>query len=235
MCVWSVIPCLKAFNVSSLVWFFCVYVRKIYPELTSFANPPLFPWITICASLPLLCLWDASMAWLMSGVGLHLGSEPTNAGHRSREQNFNQSATGAGLLSSLFYNKIRLLGLALKAMCNLFPVNLYILGSHQSLFSPQVPATPKCLPFIEHIHLVPEAFYLLLVFSPCKGQCQWNDLWAWCRFLCSKCHVVSQSFPDSSQFPPSHLLGIIRQLATVERTWVWRQINLAWNTHSTIF
>uniref|UniRef100_A0A9L0IEY5 Mitochondrial S-adenosylmethionine carrier protein n=1 Tax=Equus asinus TaxID=9793 RepID=A0A9L0IEY5_EQUAS len=33
----------------------------------------------IWAHLPLFCIWDASTAWLMSGVGLRLGSEPTNA------------------------------------------------------------------------------------------------------------------------------------------------------------
>ena len=29
-------------------------------------------------------MWDASTAWLMSGVGLCLGSEPANPGHQSR-------------------------------------------------------------------------------------------------------------------------------------------------------
>ena len=39
------------------------------------------PQANICASLPLFCTWDATTAWLMSGVGLCLGSEPTNPGH----------------------------------------------------------------------------------------------------------------------------------------------------------
>ena len=29
-------------------------------------------------------MWDASTAWLLSGVCLHLGSEPANQGHQSR-------------------------------------------------------------------------------------------------------------------------------------------------------
>ena len=33
---------------------------------------------------PPLCVWDASTAWLLSGVGLHPGSEPKNPGCRSR-------------------------------------------------------------------------------------------------------------------------------------------------------
>ena len=36
------------------------------------------PWATICANLPLLCSWDASTAWLMSGISPHLGSQPGN-------------------------------------------------------------------------------------------------------------------------------------------------------------
>uniref|UniRef100_A0A9R8N1B8 Thioredoxin n=1 Tax=Equus caballus TaxID=9796 RepID=A0A9R8N1B8_HORSE len=46
---------------------------QISPELTN-----------ICASLPLLYMWDASAAWPMSGVGLRPGSEPANQGRRSR-------------------------------------------------------------------------------------------------------------------------------------------------------
>ena len=52
--------------------FFCVCVRNIGPELTSIVN------------LLLLCMWDASTAWLMNGVGLHLGSEAVNPGCWSR-------------------------------------------------------------------------------------------------------------------------------------------------------
>ena len=39
------------------------------------------PRANIWANSPLLCLWDASTAWLMSRVGLHPGSEPVNPGH----------------------------------------------------------------------------------------------------------------------------------------------------------
>ena len=46
------------------------FLRKISPELTSAANPPLFakedgPWVDIYAHLPVLYMWDAchSMAW----------------------------------------------------------------------------------------------------------------------------------------------------------------------------
>ena len=30
----------------------------------------------MCANLPLFCMWNASTAWLMSGVGPHPGSKP---------------------------------------------------------------------------------------------------------------------------------------------------------------
>ena len=59
------------------VLFRSVLLRKICHELTSIANPPPFLleeeclWANICANFPLLCMWDASTAWLMSGVGLH--------------------------------------------------------------------------------------------------------------------------------------------------------------------
>ena len=47
------------------------------------------------ADLPLLCMWDASTAWLMSGVGPHPGSEPVNPGPKKHSAwNFNYSATG---------------------------------------------------------------------------------------------------------------------------------------------
>ena len=59
------------------------------------------PWANICASLPLLCPWDASTAWPMSGVGLHLGSEPANLRPlKQNTRNFNHSAMG--LDSNLF-------------------------------------------------------------------------------------------------------------------------------------
>ena len=42
------------------------------------------PWANICASLSLLCMWDASTAWLMDVVGLRPGSGPMNLGHWNR-------------------------------------------------------------------------------------------------------------------------------------------------------
>ena len=58
-------PC----HISSAISFL-FFLRKISPELTSAANPPLFaeedwPWADIHARLPLLYMWDAcySMAW----------------------------------------------------------------------------------------------------------------------------------------------------------------------------
>ena len=78
----------------------CVWGRFIL-KITSAANPPLFlleegsPWANICANLPLLCMWDATTAWLMSGAGLHPGSEPTNPGPLKRTTwNFNHLASG---------------------------------------------------------------------------------------------------------------------------------------------
>ena len=49
-----------------------------------FSPPPSFfsleedwPWASICDNLPLVCMWDASTAWLNEWcVGLHPGSKP---------------------------------------------------------------------------------------------------------------------------------------------------------------
>ena len=41
------------------------------------------PWANICANLPLRYLWDASTAWLRSGVGPHWGSDRVNLGLQS--------------------------------------------------------------------------------------------------------------------------------------------------------
>ena len=63
-----------------------IYLRKIGPELTSTANPPLFaeedwPLANIYAHPPLFYMWDAAAAWLdKQCVGLHLGAEPVNLG-----------------------------------------------------------------------------------------------------------------------------------------------------------
>ena len=67
---------------------FCfVFLRKISPELTSAANPPLFagedwPWANIRAHLPLFYMWDTchSMAFCRVVPCLHLGSELVNPG-----------------------------------------------------------------------------------------------------------------------------------------------------------
>ena len=42
------------------------------------------PSANICANLPLLCMWDATTTWLMSGRGPHPGSELMNPGRLSR-------------------------------------------------------------------------------------------------------------------------------------------------------
>ena len=64
-----------------IFYFLFIFLRKINPELTSFANPPLFaeedwPWANICAHLPLLYMWDAyySMA-CQAMLCLHPGSD----------------------------------------------------------------------------------------------------------------------------------------------------------------
>ena len=71
---------------SGLFESFLFFLRKISPELTSAANPPLFaeeqwPWANVHAHLPLLYMWDTyhSMA-LPSSTMLHPGSKPANPG-----------------------------------------------------------------------------------------------------------------------------------------------------------
>ena len=57
---------------SSSLCFFCLFVWG------------RLPWANCCVSFPLLCTWDASTAWLMSGVCLLLGSELAFLGCGSR-------------------------------------------------------------------------------------------------------------------------------------------------------
>ena len=72
----------------------CNYVSIIFWYKLSFNSFLIFLfffgeedwlWANICASLPLFHMWDASMAWLMSGVGLCLGSKPANPGAAKAE------------------------------------------------------------------------------------------------------------------------------------------------------
>ena len=71
--------------VSSALISFFVCVRKISPELTSVANPPLlaeedWAWANIVPVF-LYFTWDAATAWLDKRcVGARLGSEPANPG-----------------------------------------------------------------------------------------------------------------------------------------------------------
>ena len=66
---------------------FCLFVYLFLDEEDS-------PWTNICANLPLFCMWDASTAWLMSGVGPLPGSEPVNPGRSAEWANFNHCGTG---------------------------------------------------------------------------------------------------------------------------------------------
>ena len=65
---------------------FFFFMRKISPELTSAAKPPLFakegwPWATIQVHLPLLYMWDTSHSMACQAVPCpHSGSEPVNLG-----------------------------------------------------------------------------------------------------------------------------------------------------------
>ena len=53
--------------------------RMIY--LLAFFGEEDCCWANICASLPLLCMWDATSVWLDEQcVGLRPGSEPANPG-----------------------------------------------------------------------------------------------------------------------------------------------------------
>ena len=46
------------------------------PAFFPFSTEEDLPWANICANLPLVCMWVAATAWLMSGVGPHPGTEP---------------------------------------------------------------------------------------------------------------------------------------------------------------
>ena len=78
----------------------CFFWRKISPELTSAANPPLFaeedwPWAHIRVHLPLLSMWDTYHSMACQAVPCaHPGSELGNPGHRSRTCELNCCATG---------------------------------------------------------------------------------------------------------------------------------------------
>lgn len=76
------------------------------------------------------------------------------------------------IIFSLFYNETRTLWLDTEDHLRLvFSQPLH----HQSCPSPffsQTPTALKCLPVLEGVHLVPEAFYLLVVLSPRKRQSQ---------------------------------------------------------------
>ena len=71
---------------------FFVFLRKINPELTSAANPPLFaeedwPWANIRARLPLLYMWDACHSMACQVVPcLHWDPNLWTLGSRSRTQ-----------------------------------------------------------------------------------------------------------------------------------------------------
>ena len=66
------------------------FLRKISPELTSAANPPLcaeedWPWANIRAHLPPLYIWDAYHSMACHAVPCpDPGSEPANPGLRKR-------------------------------------------------------------------------------------------------------------------------------------------------------
>ena len=66
----------------TLCFLFVCFLRKISPELTSAANPPLFaeedwPWAKIRVHLPPLYMWDACHSMACQAVPcLYPGSEP---------------------------------------------------------------------------------------------------------------------------------------------------------------
>ena len=55
-----------------------------------------------CANLPPLYMWDATTAWLTSGVGPHQGSKPMNPGCQSRVSKLNHYATWLAPLQTYF-------------------------------------------------------------------------------------------------------------------------------------
>ena len=76
------------------------FLKKISPELTSAANPPLFaegdwPWADIRAHLPLLYLWNAYHSMACQAVPCpHPGSEPRTPGSWRGMCELNCCATG---------------------------------------------------------------------------------------------------------------------------------------------
>ena len=91
---------------------FFFFWRKIHPELTSAANPPLFaeedwPWANIHAHLPQLYMWNPYHSMACQAVPcLHPGSEPVKPGLPRRGMcALNRCATGQP--SAHFLNKLK--------------------------------------------------------------------------------------------------------------------------------
>ena len=95
------------------VWVLVLFfLRKISPELTCTANPPLFaeedwPWANIRAHLPLLYMWDAYRSMACQAVPCpHQGSEPANPGLPEVERvHLTTVPLGWPPTFSYFYNK----------------------------------------------------------------------------------------------------------------------------------
>ena len=129
----------------------------MHPKLTSVANLPLFlleenfPWANTCASLPLFCMWDAATAQLMSGVGLHPGTEPVNlrtceAG-LLEQSTLNPTTTPQGRPQhySIFY----LISSHYPCTSSVQPISLHLCQHQHCLISKP---DPKCLPGTEMRH-----------------------------------------------------------------------------------
>ena len=77
---------LKSHLLTNAFFFFFFLLKKISPELTSTANPPLFaeedwPWANNRAHLPLLYMWDACHSMACQAVPcIYPGSELANPG-----------------------------------------------------------------------------------------------------------------------------------------------------------
>ena len=110
---WPVTSC-WIFRASSDFSFF-FFLRKISPEVTSAANPPLFAeedwsWANIHAHLPLLYMWDTVLAWLAMQCHVHT-QDPNQRtpGHRSRMCKLNRCTMGPAPSSDFSYSSLFLL------------------------------------------------------------------------------------------------------------------------------
>ena len=112
-----------------MVFLFIFFLRKISPELTSTANPPLFAeedwaWADICAHLPLLYVWDACHSMACQGVrrsapGIQTGKARTTKAER-------ENLTAAPLSRPLhFFLNIKAFDIFILAIGVLFPLKYH--------------------------------------------------------------------------------------------------------------